>query len=128
MNYESQQSLTELCSKDGRKKIEDMYHVSTERSEFYTMSDVLKPPVLFTPSEELEKVCCELSWKSHLTGCNLQQMNAGEINFFAGQSGSEMSATGFESGANSLPAIVSPPSPLSVVSGSVILLHCIFNC
>lgn len=49
-------------------------------------------------------------------------MNAGEINFFAGQSGSEMSATGFETGANSLPAIVNPPSPLSVVSGSVTLL------
>lgn len=56
MSCESQQSLTELCFKDGRKKIEDMYHVATERSEFYTMSDVLKPPVLFTPSEELEKV------------------------------------------------------------------------
>lgn len=41
---------------DGRKKIEDMYHITTERSEFYTMSDILKPPVLFTPSEELEKV------------------------------------------------------------------------
>lgn len=46
-------------------------------------------------------------------------MNAGEINFFAGQSGSEMSATGFETGANSLPAIVNPPSPMSVISGSV---------
>ena len=33
-----------------------MYHPSVERSEFYTMSDVLKPAVLFTPSEELEKV------------------------------------------------------------------------
>lgn len=43
-------------SLDGRKKIEDMYHPITERSEFYTMADVLKPPVLFTPSEELEKV------------------------------------------------------------------------
>jgi hypothetical protein len=41
---------------DGRKKIEDMYHPTVERSEFYTMSDVLKPAVLFTPSEELEKV------------------------------------------------------------------------
>lgn len=42
---------------DGRKKIEDMYHPTTERSEFYAMSDVLKPPVLFTPDEQLEKVC-----------------------------------------------------------------------
>lgn len=33
-----------------------MYHPVTERSEFYTMADVHKPPVLFTPSEELEKV------------------------------------------------------------------------
>lgn len=41
---------------DGRKKIEEMYHPSCDRSEFYTMSDRTKPPVLFTPSEELDKV------------------------------------------------------------------------
>lgn len=52
----SDSPLTDIYFKDGRKKIEDMYHVATERSEFYAMSDVLKPPVLFTPSEELEKV------------------------------------------------------------------------
>lgn len=56
INSNEQSQLTEIYFKDGRKKIEDMYHVATERSEFYTMSDVLKPPVLFTPSEELEKV------------------------------------------------------------------------
>lgn len=58
INSNEQSQLTEIYFKDGRKKIEDMYHVSTERSEFYTMSDILKPPVLFTPSEELEKVRC----------------------------------------------------------------------
>lgn len=72
---------------NGRKKIEDMYHPITERSEFYTMADVLKPPVLFTPSEELEK-----------------QINSGEMNFYTGQSG-DLSAAGFESSSNSLPPI-----------------------
>ncbi|XP_064486317.1 protein grainyhead-like isoform X2 [Ornithodoros turicata] len=42
--------------KDGRKKIEEMYHQSCDRSEFYSMSDLIKPPVLFTPSEDTDKV------------------------------------------------------------------------
>lgn len=33
-----------------------MYHTVCERSEFYSMSDLVKPPVLFTPSEDLEKI------------------------------------------------------------------------
>ncbi|XP_067124247.1 protein grainyhead-like isoform X1 [Centruroides vittatus] len=40
----------------GRKKIEEMYHPPCDRSEFYSMSDLLKPPVLFTPTEDLDKV------------------------------------------------------------------------
>lgn len=38
----------------GRKKIDELYHPVTERSEFYGMQDVAKPPVLFTPSEDME--------------------------------------------------------------------------
>lgn len=41
---------------DGRKKIEEMYHPTCDRSEFYSMSDLMKPPVLFTPSEDIDKV------------------------------------------------------------------------
>ncbi|XP_077546822.1 grainy head isoform X2 [Haemaphysalis longicornis] len=41
---------------NGRKKIEEMYHQSCDRSEFYSMSDLIKPPVLFTPSEDTDKV------------------------------------------------------------------------
>jgi transcription factor CP2-like protein len=41
---------------NGRKKMEEMYHPPSERSEFYSMSDLLKPPVLFTPSDDIEKV------------------------------------------------------------------------
>nr|XP_027209051.1 uncharacterized protein LOC113802647 [Penaeus vannamei] len=32
-----------------RKKYEDLYHQPCDRSEFYSMSDLTKPPVLFTP-------------------------------------------------------------------------------
>ncbi|KAK7077284.1 Grainyhead-like protein 2 [Halocaridina rubra] len=39
-----------------RKKYEDLYHQPCERSEFYSMSDLLKQPVLFTPAEDLDKV------------------------------------------------------------------------
>ena len=56
-HFQSLSSKSNNTTTDGRKKIEDMYHPTVERSEFYTMADVLKPAVLFTPSEELEKVC-----------------------------------------------------------------------
>ncbi|KOX77113.1 Protein grainyhead [Melipona quadrifasciata] len=36
----------------GRKKIEDLYHSGAERSEFYSMVDLHKPPVLFSPPAE----------------------------------------------------------------------------
>ncbi|XP_021919127.1 protein grainyhead isoform X3 [Zootermopsis nevadensis] len=49
----------------GRKKIDELYHPPTERSEFYSMSDLTKPPVLFTPAEDIDKV----SW---LTSMELQ--------------------------------------------------------
>ncbi|XP_067142512.1 grainyhead-like protein 1 homolog isoform X1 [Centruroides vittatus] len=44
------------ASGSSRKKIEEMYHPPCDRSEFYSMSDLLKPPLLFTPSEDLDKV------------------------------------------------------------------------
>nr|CAD7568097.1 unnamed protein product [Timema californicum] len=40
----------------GRKKMDDLYHPVTERSEFYSMSDLNKPPVLFTPAEDIDKL------------------------------------------------------------------------
>ncbi|CAG7831763.1 unnamed protein product [Allacma fusca] len=36
--------------------MDEMYHSPCERSEFYTMSDMSKPPVLFTPAEDLDKL------------------------------------------------------------------------
>ncbi|XP_055323114.1 protein grainyhead isoform X2 [Sitodiplosis mosellana] len=56
----------------GRKKLDELYHPVTDRSEFYAMQDVAKPPVLFTPSEDIEK----------LSGMDLQSFYAheGEIN------------------------------------------------
>lgn len=56
----------------GRKKLDELYHPVTERSEFYAMQDLAKPPVLFTPSEDIEK----------LSGMDLQSFYAheGEIN------------------------------------------------
>lgn len=40
----------------GRKKLDELYHPVVDRSEFYTMSDLMKPPVLFTPSEDIDKL------------------------------------------------------------------------
>jgi len=48
----------------GRKKMDELYHPATERSEFYSMSDLTKPPVLFTPAEDIDKVSLEhLIWQ-----------------------------------------------------------------
>lgn len=40
----------------GRKKLDELYHPVIDRSEFYAMSDLQKPPVLFSPAEDIEKV------------------------------------------------------------------------
>ncbi|UXI16910.1 Serine threonine protein kinase-related domain containing protein [Sarcoptes scabiei] len=54
---------------NGRKKIEEMYHASCDRSEFYSMSDLMKPPVLFTPSEDIDKVITtgDINFYGHTT-------------------------------------------------------------
>ena len=43
-------------STTGRKKLDELYHPVTERSEFYAMQDMAKPPVLFSPAEDIEKL------------------------------------------------------------------------
>lgn len=40
----------------GRKKLDELYHPVTDRSEFYAMQDLAKPPVLFSPAEDIDKV------------------------------------------------------------------------
>lgn len=37
------------------KRLEELYHLHAERSEFYHMADLAKPPALFTPDDH-EKV------------------------------------------------------------------------
>lgn len=85
---------------NGRKKIEDMYHPVCERSEFYTMADVLKPPVLFTPNEELEK-----------------QINAGEINFYTGTSSTgDLSTNAFDTSNATIAATLAPTTAAALVA------------
>ncbi|CAL4126717.1 unnamed protein product, partial [Meganyctiphanes norvegica] len=66
-----------------RKKYEDLYHQSTDRSEFYSMADLNKPPVLFTPSEDLDKIPMEIqSFYTHdpESGvCNVDGVPPGSI-------------------------------------------------
>uniref|UniRef100_A0A1B0D3F5 Uncharacterized protein n=3 Tax=Phlebotomus papatasi TaxID=29031 RepID=A0A1B0D3F5_PHLPP len=40
----------------GRKKLDELYHPVTDRSEFYSMQDLNKPPVLFSPAEDIDKL------------------------------------------------------------------------
>ncbi|XP_074604968.1 grainy head isoform X2 [Brevipalpus obovatus] len=78
---------------NGRKKIEEMYHPPCDRSEFYTMSDRTKPPVLFTPSEDLDKI------------------TTGDMSFYGTtqHSTGDMSVPGYDSPTH-LPSITPPTS------------------
>ncbi|KAI5707824.1 hypothetical protein M8J77_010569 [Diaphorina citri] len=50
----------------GRKKMDELYHPPCERSEFYTMADTTKPPVLFSPAEDIDKLASmELGFYGH---------------------------------------------------------------
>ena len=58
----------------GRKKLDELYHPVVDRSEFYSMSDINKPPVLFSPAEDIDKVrgvkwanCIGLKMKNCIT-------------------------------------------------------------
>ncbi|CAG2171536.1 unnamed protein product, partial [Oppiella nova] len=74
---------------NGRKKMEEMYHQTCERSEFYAMSDLLKPPVLFTPSDDIEKI------------------TSADINFYGGHNSNDMSSTEYDTDSQ-LPSISTP--------------------
>ena len=39
----------------GKRRLDEMYHQAHERSDFYSMADLTKPPVLFTPTEDPDK-------------------------------------------------------------------------
>ncbi|XP_076225783.1 grainy head isoform X2 [Nomia melanderi] len=58
----------------GRKKLDELYHSVTERSEFYSMVDLHKPPVLFSPPAEhtIDKV-------QELHGSVLQSVQQGGL-------------------------------------------------
>lgn len=53
---EERRAAKRKITASGRKKNDELYHPVTDRSEFYTMQDMVKPPVLFTPSEDVDKL------------------------------------------------------------------------
>ncbi|GLH11960.1 Protein grainyhead [Gryllus bimaculatus] len=66
----------------GRKKLDELYHPAAERSEFYSMSDLTKPPVLFSPAEDIDKLASmELGFYGHdPDGSSLSNGEAGGTN------------------------------------------------
>lgn len=49
---EERRAAKRKMTSTGRKKMDELYHSVTERSEFYSMVDLHKPPVLFSPPAE----------------------------------------------------------------------------
>ncbi|XP_053204735.1 protein grainyhead-like isoform X2 [Panonychus citri] len=98
---------------NGRKKIEEMYHPSCDRSEFYTMSDRTKPPVLFTPSEELDKVIV-INYHDKSS-----KITPGDMSFYSSQhSTGDLNTTGYDSPTH-LP-IITPPGSSGTASPGII--------
>ena len=50
----------------GKRRIDELYHTATERSEFYSMADLSKAPFLFRPGIDPDKPIpdfgTELTW------------------------------------------------------------------
>lgn len=53
---EERRAAKRKMSATNRKKLDEIYHPVTERSEFYSMADLGKPPVLFSPAEDIDKL------------------------------------------------------------------------
>jgi len=43
----------------GKRRLDEMYHNATDRSEFYTMADMSKPPMFFRPITDPDKAALE---------------------------------------------------------------------
>uniref|UniRef100_A0A8D9AWX6 Protein grainyhead n=1 Tax=Cacopsylla melanoneura TaxID=428564 RepID=A0A8D9AWX6_9HEMI len=72
----------------GRKKMDELYHPPCERSEFYTMADTNKPPVLFSPAEDIDKIASmELGFYGHEDTSSLSNGETGGSIKHGGQGG-----------------------------------------
>ena len=56
---EERRSNKRKANNSSKRRIDELYHSATERSEFYTMADVTKPASLFTPTNDPEKAALE---------------------------------------------------------------------
>jgi len=52
---EERRAAKRRMTPSGKRRLDEMYHETFDRSEFYSMSDLSKPPTLFTPPEDPEK-------------------------------------------------------------------------
>jgi len=52
---EERRAAKRRMTPSGKRRLDEMYHETFDRSEFYSMSDLSKTPILFTPPEDQEK-------------------------------------------------------------------------
>jgi len=52
---EERRAAKRRMTPSGKRRLDEMYHETFDRSEFYSMSDLNKGPTLFTPPEDPEK-------------------------------------------------------------------------
>ncbi|XP_022694090.1 protein grainyhead-like isoform X3 [Varroa jacobsoni] len=81
------------ATQNGRKKIEEMYHASCERTEFYSMAELVKSPVLFTPNENTEKL---MQQRQQTQGVQGNNANVTELNYYTNGSLGDLNSQGIE--------------------------------
>ena len=42
-----------------KRRLDELYHTAHERSDFYSMADIHKPPILFTPTQDPDKAAID---------------------------------------------------------------------
>lgn len=52
---EERRAAKRRMTPSGKRRLDEMYHETFERSDFYSMTDLNKPPTLFTPPEDPDK-------------------------------------------------------------------------
>ena len=56
---EERRAQKRRATNSGKRRLDELYHTALERSEFYSMADIHKPPILFTPTQDPDKAAID---------------------------------------------------------------------
>ena len=56
---EERRAQKRRATNSGKRRLDELYHTAHERSDFYSMADIHKPPILFTPTQDPDKAAID---------------------------------------------------------------------